>query len=127
MRVTHRGKGASSKSSRPKGFGPLMRPIIAICNDPYAPALRPLREIAKVFKVAPPSSARLNGRLREVCAKRGMRADTRALGYLAERAEGARERGLARAMPSEEGNAAYARVHRGEHERQLRGLVVHHT
>jgi chromosome transmission fidelity protein 18 len=65
-----------------------MRPIIAICNDPYAPALRPLREIAKVFKVAPPSSARLNGRLREVCAKRGMRADTRALGYLAERAEG---------------------------------------
>ena len=88
MRVTHRGKGASSKSSRPKGFGPLMRPIIAICNDPYAPALRPLREIAKVFKVAPPSSARLNGRLREVCAKRGMRADTRALGHLAERSEG---------------------------------------
>ena len=88
MRVTHRGKGASARSSRPKGFGPLMRPIIAICNDPYAPALRPLREIAKVFKVAPPGSARLNGRLREVCAKRGMRADTRALGYLAERAEG---------------------------------------
>ena len=43
-----------------------------------------------------------------------------------ERAQGARERGLARAMPSEEGDAAYARVHRGEHERHLRGLVVHH-
>jgi chromosome transmission fidelity protein 18 len=27
--------------------GPLMRPIIAICNDLYAPALRPLRDVAK--------------------------------------------------------------------------------
>ena len=96
MRVTNatnargRAGGVRSgfRSSSKRGPGPLMRPIIAICNDPYAPALRPLREMAKVFKVAPPASARLNGRLREVCAKRGMRADTRALGYLAERSEG---------------------------------------
>jgi len=96
MRVTNapnaraRAGGVRSgfRSNSKRGPGPLMRPIIAICNDPYAPALRPLREMAKVFKVAPPASARLNGRLREVCAKRGMRADTRALGHLAERSEG---------------------------------------
>ena len=68
LRTTKHAPGHNSKNQgKRKGNGPLMRPIICICNDPYAPALRPLREIAKVFKLAPPSSARLNGRLREVC------------------------------------------------------------
>lgn len=91
MRTTKHDGSKHSKgfnASKRKGPGPLMRPIICICNDPYAPALRQLREVAKVFKVQPPSSARLNGRLREVCSKRGMVADTRALGFLAERSEG---------------------------------------
>ena len=68
--------------------GPLNRPIIAVCNDPYAPALRPLRDAAKIFRVLPPASSRLNERLRAVCAKQKMPADTRALGALAERTEG---------------------------------------
>ena len=49
MRVTNatnargRAGGVRSgfRSSSKRGPGPLMRPIIAICNDPYAPALRP--------------------------------------------------------------------------------------
>ena len=59
-----------------------------MCNDPYAPALRPLREVAKIFRVPAPDSARLNQRLRDVCAKQKMPADTRALSALSERAEG---------------------------------------
>ena len=42
----------SSKGGRRKGAGgslKLTRPIICICNDAYAPALRPLRAVAKVI------------------------------------------------------------------------------
>ena len=81
--------GASGKKPRGrKGPGPLMRPIICICNDLYAPALRPLREVAKIFRMVAPASARLNQRLREVCAKQTIRADTRAINALSEKAEG---------------------------------------
>ena len=83
-----RGGGGSKRARRKKGPGPLLRPIIAVCNDPYAPALRPLREVAKIFRVPAPNSARLNQRLRDVCAKQKMPADTRALSALSERAEG---------------------------------------
>jgi len=34
---------------------PLQRPIIAICNDLYAPALRPLRAVARVVQFRPPA------------------------------------------------------------------------
>ena len=80
--------GNSKRARRKKGPGLLLRPIVAVCNDPYAPALRPLREVAKIFRVPAPDSARLNQRLRDVCAKQKMPADTRALSALSERAEG---------------------------------------
>ena len=80
--------GNSKRARRKKGPGPLLRPIVAVCNDPYAPALRPLREVAKIFRVPAPDSARLNQRLRDVCAKQKMPVDTRALSALSERAEG---------------------------------------
>ena len=41
-------KKAPSRSNQSSG---IRRPIIAICNDLYAPALRPLRDIAQVFYV----------------------------------------------------------------------------
>lgn len=34
---------------------PLSRPIIAVCNDMYAPALRPLRGVAKIVQFKKPS------------------------------------------------------------------------
>ncbi len=37
---------------------PLLRPIICICNDLYAPALRPLRDVAKVFHFKKPQARR---------------------------------------------------------------------
>ena len=47
----------SSARQNRKGGGakPLMRPLIAICNDLYAPALRPLRAVAKVVHFKKPS------------------------------------------------------------------------
>ncbi|EEH51374.1 uncharacterized protein MICPUCDRAFT_23630, partial [Micromonas pusilla CCMP1545] len=66
------GSGGSKKK---KGPGPLNRPIIAICNDLYAPALRPLREIAKVFRVGAANKSAIASRLRRVCLEKGVRAD----------------------------------------------------
>ena len=44
-----------SKQRSKKGMQPLCRPIIAVCNDIYAPALRPLRAVAKVIQFKKPS------------------------------------------------------------------------
>ena len=45
----------SNKPRRKKGMQPLCRPIIAVCNDIYAPALRPLRAVAKVIQFKKPT------------------------------------------------------------------------
>ena len=62
----------------------LLRPIVAVCNDPYAPALRPLREVAKIFRVPAPDSARLSpeveGRVRQAEDARGHARAQRPLG-----------------------------------------------
>lgn len=44
----------------------LTRPIICVCNDAYAPALRPLRAVAKVIHFHAPHPGRLYKRLSEV-------------------------------------------------------------
>ena len=44
----------SSKRRRPSSKA-LMRPVICICNDLYAPALRPLRAVALCFSFKPPT------------------------------------------------------------------------
>lgn len=66
---------------------PLMRPIICICNDLYAPVLRPLRDVCKIFHFRKPSAERLAHRLQMVCAAEGLRAEKSTLRMLAERAE----------------------------------------
>jgi chromosome transmission fidelity protein 18 len=43
------------KARRRRGSEPLRRPLIAICNDLYAPALRPLRAVAKIVHFRPPA------------------------------------------------------------------------
>lgn len=79
---------SQSKAKKKKGMKPLLRPIICICNDLYAPALRPLRECARVFMVKPPTTERLVERLRYICNKEGLRAEKSTLRALADRAEG---------------------------------------
>ncbi|KAI9500116.1 hypothetical protein BX070DRAFT_230842 [Coemansia spiralis] len=68
--------------------GPLLRPIICICNNVYAPVLRPLRQIALCYHVAPPTSVRLAKRLEEVCTAEGVAADAWGLVELARQSEG---------------------------------------
>ena len=43
------------KKKTKKAAQPLCRPIIAVCNDMYAPALRPLRGVAKIVQFKKPS------------------------------------------------------------------------
>jgi chromosome transmission fidelity protein 18 len=50
----------------------LRRPIIFICNNKWAPALRPLLPFAKQFDVSPPSSVRLVSRLQAVLKHEGL-------------------------------------------------------
>ncbi|KAJ1667071.1 Chromosome transmission fidelity protein 18 [Coemansia sp. RSA 1813] len=79
---------AGGPKTRRRKDGPLLRPIICICNNVYAPVLRPLRQIALSYHVYPPTSARLAKRLEEVCQVEGVTADTWSLVELAKQNEG---------------------------------------
>ncbi|MED6218397.1 hypothetical protein PIB30_026360 [Stylosanthes scabra] len=82
------GKDLGKKSSK-KGrkTATLLRPVICICNDLYAPALRPLRQIAKVHMFVQPTVGRVVSRLKYICNKEGMKASAIALTALAEYTE----------------------------------------
>ncbi|KAJ2105951.1 Chromosome transmission fidelity protein 18 [Coemansia sp. RSA 922] len=80
--------GPTSKKRRGGDQGPLLRPIICICNNVYAPVLRPLRQVAQCYNVSPPSSARLAKRLEEVCEAEGVPTDAWGLVELAKQNEG---------------------------------------
>ncbi|CAE6360318.1 unnamed protein product [Rhizoctonia solani] len=69
-----RGDKKSGKESRP-----LLRPIICICNDLYAPSLARLRPIARVIRFRKAQPVLLTNRLRDICIEESLRADTRAL------------------------------------------------
>lgn len=56
----------ATQGRKKKGLKPLMRPIICICNDAFVPALRPLREVAKVIFIQKPQASRIGQRLRSV-------------------------------------------------------------
>jgi len=59
-------KAEKSKKSK-KDIGPLVRPVICICNDPYVPALRELRKEALILHFNGVDRSRLTSRLEEVC------------------------------------------------------------
>ncbi|KAL4561136.1 hypothetical protein LXL04_033298 [Taraxacum kok-saghyz] len=65
----------------------LLRPVICICNDLYAPALRQLRQVAKVHVFVQPTVNRIVSRLKFICNKEGMRTSSIALTALAEYTE----------------------------------------
>lgn len=54
----HAAEGKQGKK-RKKGSQPLCRPLIAVCNDLYAPALRPLRAVAKIVHYRMPTACSL--------------------------------------------------------------------
>ncbi|EPQ30324.1 uncharacterized protein PFL1_01850 [Pseudozyma flocculosa PF-1] len=82
--------GAAGGSSRrghkngKQGHKPLLRPIICVCNDVYAPALRPLRPLAKLVRFNKAPTNIVVRRLRDICDAEGVEADTRGLSLLCE-------------------------------------------
>ncbi|XP_055375767.1 chromosome transmission fidelity protein 18 homolog [Condylostylus longicornis] len=63
----------------------LKRPIICICNDMYAPALRQLRQVAFVVNFPPIESSRLAERLLDICKKEHLKVDLGTLLALADK------------------------------------------
>ncbi|ORZ33983.1 P-loop containing nucleoside triphosphate hydrolase protein [Catenaria anguillulae PL171] len=89
------GAGPGSKNKKNKALADgkpppgLRRPIICICNDPYAPALRPLRQMAKVVTVyRPDSHVALVRRLAAIALRENLRVSMQSLHWLAASAEG---------------------------------------
>lgn len=76
-------KGAKGKKSKP-----LLRPIICICNDLYAPALRPLRPYCRLIRFQKPAANHLVGRLRSICEQESISASSRCLSLLAALSQG---------------------------------------
>ncbi|KAF9904497.1 hypothetical protein EC991_002657 [Linnemannia zychae] len=82
------GGGGGRKSNKKFAKKPLMRPIICICNDQYAPVLRPLRTIAQIYQFKKPSVRTVVNRLQQICEIEQVPSDTRAFGILYEMTEG---------------------------------------
>ncbi|KAL7081345.1 hypothetical protein ACP275_14G034300 [Erythranthe tilingii] len=78
---------SGQKSSGKKQKKHLLRPVICICNDLYAPALRPLRQVAKVHIFVQPTVCRVVNRLKYICNKEGVKTSSIALTALAEYTE----------------------------------------
>jgi len=70
-----------------KGPPVLNRPIICVCNDAFVAALRPLRQVATVFKFIKPHPGRLYKRLSQVCLEENITVEGRALGVLCSNTE----------------------------------------
>jgi len=62
----------------------IQRPIICICNDMYAPALKPLRERALIFRLEPPPFSALIARLNWICKQEAVQVDSKTLQVLCE-------------------------------------------
>ncbi|KAM7462045.1 hypothetical protein LguiA_030166 [Lonicera macranthoides] len=80
----HSGNKSSKKKRKDTS---LLRPVICICNDLYAPALRPLRQVAKVHTFVQPTVSRIVSRLKYICSKEGLKTSSIALTALAQYTE----------------------------------------
>lgn len=76
--------GGDKSGKKPKS-GILRRPIICICNDIYAPSLRPLRQVAFIVTFPPLDSGRLAERLLTIARKEKLHTDMTTLLALAEK------------------------------------------
>ena len=77
-------KNSKKKQEAKKGKEKIVnRPIICICNNEYSRALRPLRQISKVYKFKSISTRTLCKRLLDICRKEYIHTDFKTLSYLA--------------------------------------------
>ncbi|KAK9456656.1 P-loop containing nucleoside triphosphate hydrolase protein [Dipodascopsis uninucleata] len=77
------------KNGRAKNNGKLlMRPIIAICNDPYVSALRSLRPHTEMLMYRRAATSTIVTRLKEICNHEKLPVDTQSLTDLVEAMDG---------------------------------------
>ena len=81
-------KDADKTSNKKKDSTRLLRPIICICNDLWAPILRPLLGVAQSCVVRPPPYQALSKRLCEISEWEGLHSDLRAMMALCEMTQG---------------------------------------
>ncbi|ELK10850.1 chromosome transmission fidelity protein 18 homolog isoform X1 [Pteropus alecto] len=67
--------------------GLLMRPVICICNDQFAPSLRQLKQQAFLLHFPPTLPSRLVQRLQEISVRQGLQADPGVLAALCEKTD----------------------------------------
>ncbi|ETV67609.1 hypothetical protein H257_16207 [Aphanomyces astaci] len=78
---------AASNKKAAGGQHPVIRPIICICNDQFAPVLRPLRRLAKIFVMHTPDPRQLMQRMKFICKQENIRASNSLLSTLCDRAD----------------------------------------
>lgn len=77
--------GVVTRRRRKGGEGfRLRRPIVAICNDLYAPALKALRPLAEIVNMRRPPAGLMVGRLKSVLSNEGFRVEDGAVRRLVE-------------------------------------------
>ncbi|XP_027989912.2 chromosome transmission fidelity protein 18 homolog [Eptesicus fuscus] len=78
----------AGEGRRPRAEGGLlMRPVICICNDQFAPSLRQLKQQAFLLHFPPTLPSRLIQRLQEISLRQGLQADPGALAALCEKTD----------------------------------------
>ena len=82
------GESIGRKRKRKSRADLLTRPMICICNDLYAPALRPLRDVARIFHFKRPDPRKITARLRRVCQTEKIALEGNALSVLCARSDG---------------------------------------
>lgn len=81
-------KHGGKKNSNQKTSKVLLRPIIAICNNLYAPALEKLRPFCEIVSFKRPSDNALQERLVDICKKEHMDVNIKTLNNLIDLAQG---------------------------------------
>ncbi|KAK9390070.1 hypothetical protein V1515DRAFT_529632 [Lipomyces mesembrius] len=84
----HRTSANSSKNKNKKTAKFLLRPIIAICNDPFVSALRSLRPLAEMLSYRRAPTPNIVPRLQEICAREKLFVDSRTLTELVDSMDG---------------------------------------
>ncbi|KAG2224906.1 hypothetical protein INT45_010855 [Circinella minor] len=88
LKDDNRNGAPTKKKGKGKEASPLLRPIICVCNDLYAPVLRPLRSIAHLIQFRKIPMLTVAKRLQQICDEEGLETDLRALCLLAEMTDG---------------------------------------
>lgn len=88
IQLTYDRPKKKGRKADPKASRPLLRPIICICNDLYAGSLAKLRAHARIVRFSRPNDVLLVRRLRDICERESLRADSRALTALVGAAQG---------------------------------------